>query len=58
MSFDVLGGILGAVAQVVGAASAIAALFPSQSKLTGILLTVRKVLDMVGCNVGNAKNAH
>lgn len=50
--------ILGAVAQVVGAASAVAALFPSQQKLTGILLGVRKVIDMIGFNFGNAKNAH
>lgn len=49
--------IMGAVAQVIGAASAIAALFPNQSKLTGILLEIRKVLDIIGCNVGNAKNA-
>jgi hypothetical protein len=42
---------------VIGAASVIAALFPSQAKLTGILLSVRKVIDMVGFNFGNAKNA-
>lgn len=57
MIINSIGDIFSAVAQVVGAASAVAALFPSQSKLSGILLGVRKVLDVIGCNVGNAKNA-
>lgn len=57
MIFDSIGDIVGAVAQVIGAASAVAALFPSQSQLTGILLTARKALDVIGCNVGNARNA-
>lgn len=58
MTLDMIGNVIGAVGQVVGAASAIAALFPSQSRLTGILLSVRKVIDMIGFNFGNAKNAH
>lgn len=46
-----------AVASVVGAASAIAALFPKAEKLGKVLGVVRKVVDMLAFNFGNAKNA-
>lgn len=45
-------------AQVVGTASAVAALVPATSKLSGHLILLRKVLDLLALNVGNAKNKH
>lgn len=45
-----------AVASLVGTASAIAALFPKAEKLGAILGGVRKVIDLLALNVGNAKN--
>jgi len=47
--------ILGAVSAVVAAASAIAALTPSESDNV-IVGKIRKVVDLLALNVGNAKN--
>ena len=47
--------ILGAVSAVVAAASAIAALTPSESDNV-IVAKIRKVVDLLALNVGNAKN--
>lgn len=49
--------VVQALASVVGAASAVAALFPKAEKLGKVLGVVRKVVDVLAFNFGNAKNA-
>jgi hypothetical protein len=49
--------ILVLATNVVGVASAVAALVPKAEKLGVVLSQVRKVLDLLALNVGNAKNA-
>jgi len=41
---------------VVGGSGLLAAIVPNSSRLSGILLIARKVLDVLAANVGNAKN--
>lgn len=41
--------------QVIGVASAIAAVVPNP-QVTGALFIARKVLDLLACNFGNARN--
>ena len=41
---------------VIGGSGILAAIFPNASRLDGALLIVRKVLDVLAANVGNAKN--
>lgn len=53
--FDIV-ELIQVAASVVGAASAVAALFPKAEKLGLVLGTVRKVVDLLALNVGNAKN--
>lgn len=48
--------VLEIVAQVVGVASAVAAMVPGQAKLSGWLLAARKAIDVIALNLGNAKN--
>lgn len=43
--------------QVIAGAAAVAAIFPKAEKLTGILLVVRKIVDVLALNIFNAKNA-
>lgn len=42
--------------QVIAGAAAVAAIFPRAEKLTGILLLVRRIVDVLALNVFNAKN--
>ena len=44
-----------AVLAVIGAAATIAALTPT-AKDDGIVAVLRKIVDVIGMNVGNAKN--
>lgn len=44
------------VLAVVGGSGLLATIFPNASRLSGALLMVRKVLDVVAANWGNAKN--
>lgn len=53
--FEIL-DLLVLATNVIGAASAIAAVFPKAEKLGVVLGHVRKVLDLLALNVGNAKN--
>jgi hypothetical protein len=41
---------------VVGGSGLLAAVVPNASKLDGVLLVARKVLDVLAANVANAKN--
>ena len=43
---------------VVGGSGLLAAIFPNASRLDGAMLVVRKVLDVLAANVGNAKNRY
>lgn len=44
------------VLAVVGGSGLLATIFPNASRLSGALLMVRKVLDVVAANWGNARN--
>ena len=42
--------------QIIGAAAILAAVFPKTSGAVPVLHGIRKVLDLLAMNVGNAKN--
>jgi len=49
--------LLDIVAKVVAVAAAISAVLPPESEAGKILGGIRKIADLLGLNVGNAKNA-
>ena len=49
--------LLDIAAKVVAVAAAIAAVLPPESEAGKILGGIRKIADLLGLNVGNAKNA-
>lgn len=51
-NWDAIGG---AILAVIGAAATIAALTPT-AKDDGAVAVLRKIVDVIGMNVGNAKN--
>jgi hypothetical protein len=52
-----LGSLLDVATKVVAVAAAIAALVPSGGNAVGVIASVRKVIDVLALNIGNAKNA-
>ncbi len=52
-----LGSVLDVATKVVAVAAAIAALVPSGGNAVGVIASVRKVIDVLALNIGNAKNA-
>ena len=42
---------------IISGAAVITAMFPQTKKASGVLATIRKVLDVLALNVGNARNA-
>tara|TARA_R110002020_G_scaffold242746_5_gene456109 strand:- start:100 stop:294 length:195 start_codon:yes stop_codon:yes gene_type:complete len=51
-----VGSLLDIVAKVVAVAAAIAAIVPNASGASGVISAVRKIVDLLALNVGNAKN--
>tara|TARA_E500000305_G_scaffold38495_1_gene29524 strand:- start:9272 stop:9454 length:183 start_codon:yes stop_codon:yes gene_type:complete len=50
-------GIFNVLTTVVSVAAAVAALFPKASAASGVIAQIRKVVDVLALNLGNAKNS-
>ena len=50
-------GLFNLATTIVGVAAAVAALFPKSDAATGVIATIRKIIDLLALNFGNAKNA-
>jgi hypothetical protein len=51
-----VGSILDIVAKVIAVAAAIAVVVPNGEGASGVIAAVRKVVDLLALNFGNAKN--
>ena len=49
-------GVIDIVAKVIAVAAAIAAIVPNGGSASGVISAVRKIVDLLALNVGNAKN--
>lgn len=49
-------GLLTVVTTVISVAAAVAALFPQAEGASGVIAQIRKVVDVLALNFGNAKN--
>lgn len=52
-----LEGLFNVATTIIGVAAAVAALFPKAGAATGIIAKIRKIVDLLALNLGNAKNA-
>ena len=52
-----VGTLLDIATKVVAVAAAVAAAVPNGSSASGVIASIRKVIDMLALNVGNAQNA-
>tara|TARA_R110000824_G_scaffold91379_5_gene222434 strand:+ start:4087 stop:4281 length:195 start_codon:yes stop_codon:yes gene_type:complete len=52
-----LGILLDLAAKVVAVAAAVAAIVPSGENASGVIAAVRKLVDILALNIGNAENA-
>ena len=52
-----VGTLLDIATKVVAVAAAVAAVVPNGSSASGVIASIRKVIDMLALNVGNAQNA-
>jgi hypothetical protein len=52
-----LEGLFSLATTIVGVAAAVAALFPKAEAASGAIASIRKVIDLLALNFGNAKNA-
>ena len=52
-----LGDLLEVVSKVIAVAAAVAAIVPSGGSASGVISALRKIVDVLALNVGNATNA-
>lgn len=52
-----VGTLLDIATKVVAVAAAVAAAVPNGSSASGVIASIRKVIDILALNVGNAQNA-
>jgi len=50
-------GVFNVVTTVISVAAAIAALFPRATAATGVIAQVRRFVDLIAMNWGNARNS-
>ena len=51
-------GLFNVATTVISVAAAVAALFPQATQASGVIASVRKIVDVLALNFGNARNAH
>lgn len=50
-------GLFNVATTVISVAAAVAALFPQAAEASGVIASIRKVVDVLALNFGNARNA-
>lgn len=50
-------GLFNVATTVISVAAAVAALFPKAAEASGVIAAIRKIVDVLALNFGNARNA-